>query len=75
MSRSKKKIKIRGITTAISEKQDKRMANKKLRRGVNQKVKIGNEELPELREVSNVWSFDKDGKRYDHEMSVKDLRK
>lgn len=75
MSRSKKKTKIRGITTAVSEKQDKRDANRKLRRVVKQKVKKGNENLPELKDISNVWLFDKDGKTYDKKMNDRDLRK
>ncbi len=75
MSRSKKKTKIHGITTAKSEKENKRDANRKLRRIVKQKVNSGKTELPELREVSNVWSFDKDGKRYNPEMTEKELRK
>ncbi|WP_305983202.1 hypothetical protein [Roseivirga thermotolerans] len=75
MSRSKKKNKIRGITTAESEKQDKRDANRKFRRTINQKVKQGDTELPDLKELSNVWGFDKDGKIYDSEMTKKDMRK
>ncbi|MBQ4804542.1 hypothetical protein J8L88_16900 [Aquimarina sp. MMG015] len=75
MSRSKKKTKIHGNTTATSEKENKRDANRKFRRVVKQKVKLDETKLPELREVSNVWSFDKDGKRYNSEMTEKDLRK
>ena len=65
MSRSKKKSKIRGNTAAESEKQDKRDANRRFRRIVNQKVKQGDMEIPDLKEISNVWGFDKDGKIYD----------
>jgi len=75
MSRSKKKTKIQGITTATSEKENKQDANRKFRRIVKQKVKLDETKIPELREVSNAWSFDKDGKRYDDEMTEKDLRK
>ncbi|WP_299216517.1 hypothetical protein [uncultured Dokdonia sp.] len=75
MSRSKKKTKIHGITTATSEKENKQDANRKFRRTIKQKVKSEETELPELREVSNVWSFDKDGKRYNPEMTEKELRK
>ena len=75
MSRSEKKNKIRGITTAKSEKENKQEANRKYRRIIKQKVKSNESELPEIREISNVWSFDKDGKIYDSEMSEKDLRK
>jgi hypothetical protein len=75
MSRSLKKTKIQGITTATSEKKNKQEANRKFRRIIKQKVKSEKTELPELREVSNVWSFEKDGKRYNPEMSAKDMRK
>ncbi|MEM6719131.1 MAG: hypothetical protein AAF611_07455 [Bacteroidota bacterium] len=75
MSRSRKKIKIRAITTSKSEKKDKQQANRKLRRIVKQKVKSEETELPKLREISNVWAFDKDGKIFDDEMTEKDLRK
>lgn len=60
MSRSRKKTPIAGMTNARSEKQDKRNANRKLRR----KTRADPEHAPLLREVSNVWTFDKDGKIY-----------
>ncbi len=75
MSRSKKKNKIHGNTTAKSEKENKRDANRKYRRIVKQKIQSDETELPEVREISNVWSFDKDGKRYNPNMTDKDLRK
>jgi len=75
MSRSKKKHKIRGITTASTEKQDKRHANRRLRRRVRQQIVADDKPLPKLREVSNVWSFSKDGKVYVPSMSEQDLRK
>jgi len=71
MSRSKKKTKIRGITTAKSEKENKQNANRKFRRIVKQKIITEKTELPKVREVSNVWSFDKDGKRYNSKMTEK----
>ncbi|MEN7551762.1 hypothetical protein AAG747_27855 [Rapidithrix thailandica] len=76
MSRSKKKSKIRSMTTASSEKQDKREANRKLRRVVKQKINNSEEAvLPELREVSDIWNFNKDGKTYDSAMGAKEMRK
>lgn len=75
MSRSEKKTKIRGITGAKSEKENKREANRKFRRIVKQKVKLNESELPEIKQISNVWSFDKDGKVYDSTMTDKELRK
>jgi hypothetical protein len=68
MSRSKQKTPVTGITTATSEKQDKRNANRKLRRCVKQRI---NEEsdgtmLPLDKEISDVWLMGKDGKgRFD----------
>ena len=75
MSRSKKKTKIQAITTAKSEKENKQAANRKFRRIVKQKVTSEKTEIPQIREISNVWSFDKDGKIYNSEMTEKDLRK
>ena len=75
VSRSKKKTKIEGITTAKSEKENKRDANRKFRRIIKQKINSGKTEMPKLREVSNVWDFDKDGKRYNLEIKEKQLRK
>lgn len=75
MSNSIKKTKIVGFTTSESEKAEKRVANRKYRRTVKQKVKLGNEEFPKIRELSNVWCFSKDGKKYYPELSAKDLRK
>lgn len=75
MSRSHQKTPIRGNTIAESEKQDKRHANRKFRRIVRQKMKAGEDTLPQIREVSNVWKFDKDGKTYDNSLSSRDLRK
>jgi hypothetical protein len=75
MSNSIKKTKIAGFTTSESEKTEKREANRKYRRTVKQKVKLGNDVFPKIRELSNVWCFSKDGKRYYPELSAKDLRK
>ena len=60
MSRSKRKTPVFGIIAARSEKQDKRLANRKLRR----KTRIDPENAPMLREVSDVWGFAKDGKKF-----------
>ena len=75
MSRSRKKTKKRGITTATSEKQNKRDANRKLRRIIRQKIRKKDFFFPTKRSNSNVWAFDKDGKIYDAEMTDKDMRK
>lgn len=64
MSRSFKKTPAGGITTVKSEKQDKRIANRRLRSRVRQAVREGDEVLPERREISDVWCFGKDGKAW-----------
>jgi hypothetical protein len=64
MARSRRRTPIFGITTSRSEKQGKRRANGVLRRDVRQRLPDFPELLPLLREVSNVWSFDKDGKHW-----------
>lgn len=66
MSRSQKKTSIGGNTTCSSEKQDKRAANRSLRRIVKRLCSAGEniEVWPRLREVSEVWSFGKDGKQW-----------
>ena len=67
MSRSKRKTPIHGMTCARSEKQDKRFANRALRRIVkvrlHTRVDLDAVSLPVMREVYNVWSMAKDGKR------------
>jgi len=65
MGKSYKKNPIHGIAGG-SDKQDKRIANRRLRCKVKQKLKTytENTELPILREVSDVWSMNKDGKMY-----------
>jgi len=56
------------MTTAPSDKADKANANRRLRRIVKQRLKddefIEEIALPQLREISNVWDFAKDGKRF-----------
>jgi hypothetical protein len=78
MSRSKQKNPITGITTAASEKQDKRIANRRLRRRIKQLLGADPRAdiLPLEREVSNVWLMDKDGKtRFDPERHPDLMRK
>ena len=64
MSKSRKKTSIDGITTSCSEKQDKRIYNRRYRHACKQilNTNVECELLPHLREYSNVWSMDKDGK-------------
>jgi len=62
MSRSFKKTPIQAIA-GDSDKRGKRAANRKLRRVSKQAISSG-KQPPELREVSDVWDMDKDGKSY-----------
>lgn len=64
MGRSYKHTTISGITTAQSEKRDKRLANRRFRRISRHRVRIEAEPLINLDEISDVWDFQKDGKRY-----------
>ena len=75
MSRSRRKNPIRGNTTAESEKHSKLKANRKLRRLTKETLKNRKEVLPLLREVSDKWNFEKDGKKYVTNLSEKKLRK
>ncbi len=75
MSRSKRNTPKRGITTSESEKEEKRRANRTLRKKVKIQIKKGKPVLSKLREISNVWAFSKDGKMYLKDPSAKDLRK
>lgn len=75
MSRSFRKNKICGYTSKESEKSDKTIANKKLRRLVKVRIQKKSEHLPILKEVSNIWWFDKDGKHYYPEMTKKEQSK
>jgi len=64
MSGSRKKISIGGITTAASEKQDKGLANRRVRRAVKQALHTLDdaEVLPHRRELTDPWTMAKDGK-------------
>ena len=64
MSRSYKHTTISGMTTAQSEKRDKQLANRRFRRISKHRVKIDAEPLVHLNEISDIWDFQKDGKRY-----------
>lgn len=75
MSRSRKKTPITGITTAVTEKENKREANRKLRRLNRIKIHKKEYDFFQLREISDVWGFDKDGKKYLKAPDKKDLRK
>ncbi len=74
MSRSYKKTPIYGHTCAKSDKKDKQLANRKHRHTNKTLVRQG-KEPKELRELSNEWDFNKDGKWYDNGNNEKLKRK
>jgi ATP-dependent Zn protease len=77
MSRSRIKTPITGnAANAKSEKADKQKANRVLRARVRVALNNDAEVMPELREVSEVYTFAKDGKSYfDADAQPKLLRK
>ena len=64
MSRSFKRTPIAGIATGASDSQGKRQANSSLRSRTRDALGMEQDVMPLLREVSNVYSFPKDGKRW-----------
>ncbi|HEX2095158.1 MAG TPA: hypothetical protein VHG28_22360 [Longimicrobiaceae bacterium] len=78
MSRSRRRTPIGGISSADSEKQDKRQANRRIRRTVRQVLHQdpAGEMLPHEKELSNPWTMSKDGKRwFDPERYPREMRK
>ena len=63
MSKSYRRTPICGWTTCVSEKQDKRKANRRWRHLVRHALNVG-KEPPLQREASDIWSFGKDGKAW-----------
>lgn len=76
MSRSRRKTSIAGHCEA-SEKHDKRIYNRRFRHVCKQSLHINYEqELPHLKEYSNPWSMNKDGKKwFDAKKYPKRMRK
>ena len=66
MGKSTRKTPIVGITTASSEKDDKRLLNRSLRRVNHQILKTDedSDSLKQVKEVLDPWSMAKDGKTY-----------
>ena len=70
MSRSKKKHPIHGITSAASEKEDKKNWHRAFRRKNAQLLQspdADETQFPIPREMSDPWKMDKDGKVWDSE--------
>ena len=64
MSRSYRKTPISGITTAASDKEDKRICNRIWRQMIRQAIIHDHEVMPLQREALDVWDMSKDGKRW-----------
>lgn len=78
MSHSRRKHPFCGYTTAESEKDDKRRYNRRYRRVCRQILHSNPEReiLPVLKEVSDIWWMDKDGKgRFNPKLHPELLRK
>lgn len=73
MSRSRKKTPISTICVCMSQRQDKKIANRTFRRTSKLKLKLGKNLPMRLREVSNVWDWVGDGKCYFHKHKYDDL--
>lgn len=77
MSRSHRHTSITGNTKSESEKQDKRLGNRRLRRRVHVKLVQGHEEVTDtLDEVYDHWNASKDGRNwFDPKEHPKEMRK
>lgn len=67
MSRSHRKRKFCGMTSAESEKKDKKTWHRKFRQWIKQKVTIDDTFCPVAKDkhtICQVWSMSKDGKQY-----------
>ena len=65
MSRSRRKVPIFGITTAESEAIGKRLWHKRARAIQRGRLANSDDPFPVVsNEAGNVWSLEKDGKRY-----------
>jgi hypothetical protein len=67
MSRSRRKTPICGITTAASEKLEKRKYNRAFRHATRRFLRHAEPEddlPPQLRDYSDPWAMSKDGKTY-----------
>lgn len=64
MTNTFRRTPISGNTTARSEKRDKQFANRRFRVLCKNAIRLGKDPFYTLREVSNRYNFDKDGKHW-----------
>ena len=64
-------------THAFDELGDKIRANRKFRRVARERIRADSEAPPDIREVSNVWLFAKDGRHFvrNPEIAARVIRK
>jgi hypothetical protein len=74
MSRSRRRSKVFGITTAKSEKQYKATEHRRERRAVRIALRE-DRKLPEPKEFGNPWNGPRDGKWYWPHATDRDMRK
>lgn len=74
MSRSKRHTPVFPITNSDSDKQFKRLENRRGRRVSREAVDRG-EEAPSPKQFGNPWGSSKDGKFFDPEAGAKDMAK
>ena len=75
MSRSVRKTKIFGITTAATEKQDKRRWNRTFRKVSKKLIRLDQDAPIKIQGVTDIWDGAKDGRRYYQNATKKDMRK
>ncbi len=76
VSRSKRKTPIMGMTSAVSEAQDKAIWHRAYRRAERQRLQSQPFSDPHsFREFSDPWGMDKDGKQYCEKMPARWMRK
>lgn len=73
MSLSLLRTPISGNCKCRSEKSDKILYHRAYRRRVRMAIRAGLDPLPHFREVSNVWTWGKDGKTYFGNVIVSDF--
>lgn len=77
MSRSRRRTKITSWTTSCSEKKDKQLANRKMRKKIKEQIKKEkfDKPFPHKYEIEDNWNWAKDGKAYQKNMTEEDMRK
>lgn len=77
MSRSRKRTPISPNACASSEKNDKARTNRKFRRVTRERIRADSEAPRDIREVSSVWLFAKDGRHFvrNPEIAARIIRK